>query len=89
MAMAWELPGEILAGILSIALAAEGGWEVYKSGKDPSDTFSLLNMFGTDTNWFRNSPAKRLGIPSWAFEGTWIYTGSEGSALLETMPLAQ
>jgi hypothetical protein len=78
----------IVTGAGSVLLTAEGIWEASKSAYAPKDTFSLLLVFGTDTNWFNNSPTKRLGIPSWAFAGTWAGSGrSEWGGVLQTMPL--
>lgn len=80
--------GFALAAILSGGLALEGIWEVSKSGYAPDDKFSFLNIFGTDTNWFRNSPMQNLGIPSWAFAGTWAGSGgSQEGYWLRTLPL--
>jgi RHS repeat-associated protein len=77
-----------LAAILSAGLAIEGIWEVSKAGYEPNDKFSFLNIFGSDANWFKNSPLRGLGIPSWAFSGTWLNSGrSEGGYLLQTLPL--
>jgi hypothetical protein len=80
--------GFALAAILSGGLALEGIWEVSKSGYAPDDKFSFLNIFGTDTNWFKNSPMQNLGIPSWAFAGTWPGSGgSQEGYWLRTLPL--
>jgi hypothetical protein len=52
----------IIAGIVSAILTAEGVWEIAKSGYAPKDDFSFLNVFGSDSNWFKNSSANGSGF---------------------------
>ena len=74
--------------IYSAAVTLEAVSENVSQGFWPNNDFSLLNVFGWDNNWFNNSPIQRLGIPSWAFAGTWVGSGrSEVSVVLQTMPL--
>jgi hypothetical protein len=81
--------GFAFAAIYSALVTTEGVWEIAKAGYAPDDKFSLLNVFGWNNNWFNNSPTKQLGVPSWAFAGTWVYSGADRSApVLVTMPFA-
>jgi RHS repeat-associated protein len=80
----WKAFSVIYTGVL----IAEGVGEDVSQAFVPGHQFSFLNVFGWDNNWFNNSPITRLGIPSWAFAGTWVGSGrSEVSAVLQTMPL--
>jgi RHS repeat-associated protein len=79
----------IISGLFTLEAMAEIGLNVWQ----PNRFGSLGNIFGTDANWFKNSPSKSLGIPTWAFEGTWAWggAGQHSRALarqLQTMPLA-
>jgi RHS repeat-associated protein len=84
-----------LAAVVTISalFTGEAIAEVAGGGTIPGTNISFGNMFGTDPNWFRNSPLKALGIPHWAFKGSWLGFGpnrSDGNLapLLQTMPLA-
>ncbi len=84
--------GFALSYAFTVTLTLEAAGETVSQGFWPGHLFSLTNIFGWDGNWFRNSPPKSLGIPSWAFAGTLLgYRGSsQGTAmspLFNTMPL--
>ena len=87
--------GRWLAALVSAGLTGEGIWEISKAGYSPNDMFSFLNTFDwlNIPSWYKNSPAKSLGVPDWAFEGTWLGFGNNTqknmlAPLLQTMPMS-
>ena len=83
-----------LSVVCTALLTTEAAAETVTQGIWPGHTFSFTNIFGLKPNWFKNSPPKSIGIPSWAFAGTSLGYGgnSEGNALgslFNTMPLTR